>query len=149
MNVELILVEDVPALGVMGEHIKVAAGYARNYLIPKKLATRATPGVLRQLEYKKQKQQEELLRQIALFKELADKIAANSVTIPMQAGENDKLYGSVTAQHIVDSLNEMKISVERKQIVLSEPIRALGVYPVDVYLHPEVIATLKVWVVKA
>ncbi len=149
MAVELILLDNVTHLGEMGDVIKVADGYARNYLIPKRLASKSTPGALRQLEAKKKNAQDEYEKQVTHFKDVADTIVNNSITIPMQAGDDEKLYGSVTAQHIVSALAEMNIEVERKQIALSEPIRKLGVYQVDVHLNREVVAAIKVWVVKA
>ena len=149
MSVELILLDNVENLGQIGDSIKVADGYARNYLIPKGLASKATPGVLRQLEAKKSMRQQEYEKEVTECTELADKISNQSITIPMQTGEDEKLYGSVTAQQIVDALKEMDLEVDKKQIVLPEPIRQLGVYPVDIHLHREVVATIKVWVVKA
>ena len=149
MALELTLLENVSHLGAIGEVVRVADGYARNYLLPRGLAIQATPGVLRQLEAKKRSYQEACDKELEDCTALAAKIADSSVTIPMQAGDDEKLYGSVTAQQIVDGLAEMEIEVERKQIVLAEPIRKLGVYSVDIYLHLEVSATLKVWVVRA
>ncbi len=147
MAVELILFENVDHLGVMGEVVKVADGYARNYLVPRGLATKASPNALRKLEAKKircKHEQQKLVEDLQKVKELID---SNSVNIPMQAAENGKLYGSVTAQHIVDALKEMKIEIEKKQVALLEPIRKLDTYSVDILLHSEVTATLKVWVI--
>ena len=149
MAVELILLDNIKNLGEIGDLIRVADGYARNYLIPKNLASKATPGILRQLEKKKQAIQAEYENQIKDFKTTAESISNQSITIPMQTDDNDKLYGSVAAQQIVEALNEMNFEIERKQVVLPEPIRQLGVYNVDIYLHREVTATVKVWVVKA
>ena len=149
MAVELILLDNVSYLGEIGETVKVADGYARNYLIPKGLASKATPGILRRLEAKKKIRQQEYENRVSGFKELAEKLSSHSVTIPVQTGDNDKLYGSVTAQQIIESLQEMNFEIEKKQIVLREPIRELGMYSVDIYLHPEVTSTIKVWIVKA
>ena len=146
---ELILLDTVQDLGEIGDTVKVTDGYARNYLIPKGLASKATPGVLRQLEAKKCLRQQEYEKEVTQCTSIAEKISNQSITIPMQTGEDEKLYGSVTAQQITDALKEMDIGIDRKQIVLPEPIRQLGVYPVDIHLHREVIATIKVWVVKA
>ena len=149
MAVELILLDNVTYLGEIGETVKVADGYARNYLVPKGLASKATPGILRRLEAKKRRRQQEYEKQVSSYNELAEKLAGHSVTIPVQTGDNDKLYGSVTAQQIIESLEEMNFEIEKKQIVLREPIRELGMYSVDIHLHPEVTATIKVWIVKA
>ena len=149
MAVELILTDKVSDLGDIGDIVKVSDGYARNYLIPKKLASKATPGVLRQVEVKKRRLQDDYERDVTECRERAEEISKLSITIPMQTGDDDKLYGSVTAQQILDALKEMNIEVDRKQVVLPEPIRELGVYSVDIYLHREVTTSLKVWIVKA
>ncbi len=88
-------------------------------------------------------------KEIVDCKELSETLSNASITIPMQAGDNDKLYGSVSEQQIVDGLGEMNFDIERKQVILSEPIRKLGVFSVDIDLHREVTASIKVWVVKA
>ncbi len=149
MSVELTLLDNVNHLGEIGDVVKVADGFARNYLIPRELATKANPGALRQLEAKKRIRQEEYEKDVKSRRELSEKVVSSSITIPMQAGDNEKLYGSVTEQQIVDALAEMAIKIERKQVVLAEPIRKLGVFSVDIHLHREVITTIKVWVVKA
>ena len=149
MAVELILIDKVSHLGDIGDVVKVAEGYARNYLIPKGLASKATPGVLRQLEVKKKKRREDYEREITECEKRAEELSKQSITIPMQTGDDDKLYGSVTSQQILDALKEMNIDIDRKQVVLPEPIRELGVYSVDIHLHREVTASIKVWVVKA
>ena len=149
MAVELTLLDNVESLGDIGDVVKVADGYARNYLMPKGLAVKATPGILRQIEAKKLKRQDEYEKEIVDCKELSETLSNASITIPMQAGDNEKLYGSVSEQHIVDALSEMNLVIERRQVILSEPIRKLGVFSVDIDLHREVAASIKVWVVKA
>ena len=149
MALELILLDNVPNLGNIGEVVKVSNGYARNYLIPKKLASKATPGILRQLEVKKKKFRAEYAAKLEKCQALADQISSQSITIPMQTGEDDKLYGSVNPQQICDALKEMNSEIDRKQVALPDPIRELGVFPVDIHLHREVTAAIKVWVVKA
>ena len=149
MAMELILLESLQDLGEIGDTVKVSNGYARNYLIPKGLASKVTPGVLRQLEAKKRVRQQEYADEVSRCTGIAEKISDQSITIPMQTAEDEKLYGSVKSQQIVEALKEMDVDVDRKQIVLREPIRELGVYSVDIHLHREVIATIKVWVVKA
>lgn len=149
MAVELILMDDVPDLGTMGETVRVAEGYARNFLVPRGLATKSGQGALRRLEVLKRRRKEEYERNLAAAQAMAEQVSRHSVSIPVQATEEDKLYGSVTSQQIADALAEMDLPVEKRQIVLQEPIRELGVYDVDVHLHSEVTAQLKVWVVKA
>jgi large subunit ribosomal protein L9 len=149
MAVELILMENVDNLGTIGDLVKVTDGYARNYLIPRKLAAKASPGAMRQLEAKKKQLQVEYEGQIATAKELAEQITKASVTLPVQAADDEKLFGSITSKQIGDALAEMNIHVDRRKIALAEPIRQLGVYSVELHLHPEVTATLKVWIVRA
>jgi large subunit ribosomal protein L9 len=149
MAQELILLEDVAELGRMGDTVRVAEGYARNYLLPRGLATHLSPGAQAQLAARKRQRQLEYEQQIETAEELAGQIAEHSISIPVQATEDDKLYGSVTAQQISDALQAMNVNIDRKQVALAEPIRELGVYNVEVHLHPEVTAMVKVWVVKA
>lgn len=149
MAVELILLEDVKDLGRIGDQVRVADGYARNYLIPRKLGVAVTKGNLRRLEARKVALQKEHEERIAVAQALAERIASTSVTITAEAGEEDKLYGSVTPQQIADAMTEQGVEVDRHTITLEEPIRQLGVYEVDVNLHAEVQAKVKVWVVRA
>ena len=149
MAVELILIEDVGELGKLGDHVRVADGYARNYLLPRKLAVSVSPANLRRLEAKKLRLQQEHAERFEVAKALAEKISQESVTIPVQASEEDKLYGSVTAAQVVEALAEGGIRIERHAVLLEEPIKELGVYSVDISLHADVQTTLKVWVVRA
>ena len=145
---KLILVTDVEKLGSIGDEIEVKDGYARNYLMPKKLAVEATEGALRILEQKKrekERKEKEIKEECEKF---AEKIAAVSCTISVDAGEEDKLFGSVTSEMIVESLRADGIEIDKKKVVLEEPIKALGVYNVEIRLHPEVKAQVRVWVVK-
>ena len=147
-NKELILLEDVDNLGKVGDEVTVASGYARNYLIPRRLAATKTAETMQRLEAKKRALQKEYEERLAIAQSMAQRIVEESVTIPMEATEEDKLYGSVTANHIAEGLKERGLEVEPHSINLEEPIRELGVYNVPVQLHPEVDATLKVWIVK-
>jgi large subunit ribosomal protein L9 len=148
MAVELILLDDVKDLGNIGDQVRVSDGYARNYLLPKKLAAKVTAGNMRRLEAKKLALQKEHEERVAVARALADKMASTSVTITAEAGEEDKLYGSITTTQIADALKEQGVEVDRHAIELEEPIRQLGVYDVDVRLHSEVQAKVKVWVVR-
>ncbi len=145
----VILLTDVDRLGTSGQEVEVAAGYARNYLLPQRLAAAATPGNLRALQglQGQVKKREGRLRTQA--EELARKIAGVRCTIARRAGEQDKLYGSVTNQDVAEALAGQGIVVDRKRIVLEEPIKALGEYAVAVRLHPEVTAQAQVSVVRA
>jgi len=149
MAVELILLNNVQDLGRIGETVKVADGYARNYLIPRGLASKASPGAIRQLEARKQQLQEIYEAEVDGARSLAGTVEANSVSIPVQAGEDGKLYGSVTTSPSVEAFAEMDVTLERKQVILAEPIRELGVYNIEIKLHDEVSVFAKVWVVKA
>jgi len=149
MPVELILLEDVKDLGRIGDKVKVADGYARNYLMPHKLAAKVNPGTHRVLEARKLALQAEHEERIAVARAMADKIASTSVTITAEAGEEDKLYGSVTTTQIAEALAAQGVEIDRHAVVLAEPIRQLGVYEVDIDLHSDVRAKVKVWVVRA
>lgn len=149
MPVELILLEDVKDLGRIGDKVKVADGYARNYLMPRKLAAKVHPGTLRVLEARKLALQAEHEERIAVARAMAGKIASTSVTITAEAGEEDKLYGSVTTTQIAEALAAQGVEIDRHAVVLAEPIRQLGVYEVVIGLHSEVQAKVKVWVVRA
>jgi len=148
MAIELILLEDVKDLGKIGDSVRVADGYARNYLLPKKKAAKANRSTLRQLEAKKLKLQAEHAERVAVAKTMAEKLAKLSIKIPVQAGEDDKLYGSVTNHQIVEAVAKEGIELEKTSILLSEPLRELGAFTVDVHLHSEVKGQLKVWVVR-
>jgi large subunit ribosomal protein L9 len=146
--VEVILLETVPPLGGRGDTVKVKSGYARNYLLPRKLAVIANESNRRILEEKERVVKRADRRELEEAKKRAIKMADLSCTIPVQVGEEDKLYGSVTAVEIANSLSSQGVEVDRKQIMLEEPIRKLGVYTVELKLHREVGIPVKVWVVK-
>jgi large subunit ribosomal protein L9 len=149
MAVELILIEDVKDLGRLGDRVRVADGFARNYLLPRKLAAAVSPGTLRRLESRKLQLQKDHEGRLAVAQAMAEKISKVSVSLTVEAGENDKLYGSVSAVQIADALVAQGVEVERTAIQLDEPIKELGVYTVNVRLHDDVQAALKVWVVRA
>lgn len=141
---KVILTENIETLGHIGDIVKVAPGYARNFLLPKKFAIEATEKnakaldhVKRQMAYKKDKVTESAKLLLAKLEEL-------TVALTHQAGVEGKLFGSVTTMEIAAFLKEKGIDIDRKKIVLVEPIKSLGEYSVPVKLHPEVTATLKV-----
>jgi large subunit ribosomal protein L9 len=146
---KLILKENIEHLGQIGDIVKVAPGYARNYLLPKGFAIEATDRnakalehAMRQLAYKKNKNLE-------AAKNLIAKLEALTIQLSHQAGEEGKLFGSVTNMEIASFLKDNGFEIDRKKIVLAEPIKQLGEYNVPVKIHPEIVATLKVTVVAA
>ena len=148
MSVEVLLLADVPALCVAGATVKVAEGYARNYLLPKALAGPVTPATLRRLD-KLRKEREELARlQLAEDRDKAAKLKGLSVTIRAKTTDGQKLYGSVTAAGIVEALQAQSVELDRSQIGLEQPLHEVGQFDVPVKLHPEVSLTLKVWIVE-
>jgi len=149
MALELILLEDVEDLGNAGDKINVAPGYARNYLIPKGLAEKVTPGALRQIEARKERLEAHRKEELEKAQALATKIAETEITISMQAGEDEKLFGSVSSHKIAEALEAEGITVESRRIKLTDPIKELGVFNVDMKLHSDVVATAKIWVVRA
>ena len=145
---EIILREDIENLGGRGQVVKVAAGYARNYLLPKRLAVAATEANKKIVE---QERQSHLRREAKLegeAKDLAQMLTGVAVTIPQKAGENDQLFGSVTARDIAEALEKQNYTIDRRKIQLDEPIRQLGEHTVSVRLHRSVSAEVKVNVVK-
>jgi len=145
---EVILTKDVDKIGKAGSVVKVKDGFARNLLLPKKLAILVTPGNLRRLEQEKQKitQESEKKKREALS--LKDRLDKLSLTISAAAQDEKSLYGSITGQDISDALKNEGIEVEKNLIILDEPIKSLGIYEVAVKLYPEVQAKVKTWIVK-
>ncbi|MGN0878241.1 MAG: 50S ribosomal protein L9 [Oligosphaeraceae bacterium] len=148
MSVELILIEDVADLGKIGDQVHVAEGYARNYLIPRKKAEYVTTGALKRIEAKKLRLQKEHEERVNVAKAVAEKIAKLVVTIAVKAGEDDKLYGSVSASQILQNLAEQGVELEKGAVELEAPLRELGSFDVPVRLHAEVTANIKVKVVR-
>ncbi len=148
MAIELVLLEDVAALGKIGDKVRVSDGYARNFLLPRKLAMAVTAGVLRQVEAKKLRLQKEHQERLAVAQSMAAKITSLTLEIPVAVGENDQLFGSVNAQILVEALQEKGIEIDKNIIQLDKAIRTLGEVEVAIKLHPEVVAKLKVRVVK-
>jgi large subunit ribosomal protein L9 len=147
MSTQIILTALVENLGAEGDTVTVADGYARNFLIPKGLAMPATPGNLRRVGALRKKREASLAAQLDGAKSTAQQLVKQSYTITAAAGEDGKLYGSVTASDISDALKKEGIEVDRRKIVMEHPIHELGVYDVDVKLHPEVATKVKIWVV--
>ncbi len=144
----IILTEDVESLGSAGDLLKVKDGFARNYLIPGGKAMLATTQNVKMLEHQKKLVQARLNKLKREAELLARKIEEVSCTVAKQVGEEDKIFGAVTAADIQSSLAHEGIEIDRRKILLDEPLKSLGIFTVPVKLHPEVIAQLKVWVVK-
>ncbi len=145
---KIILRDDVENVGKVGEVVTVKDGFARNFLIPRKLAIPATTGNLRAIgtvKLQKDQRDKKRLREADRIKMGLEKI---SCTAEVQVGEEDKVFGSVTSAHIAELLKEQGFEIDRRDILLDEPLKALGVYTVDIKLERDVTAKLKVWVVK-
>ena len=145
---KVILREDVPKLGTSGAIVNVKPGYARNFLIPQGLAAPATSLNIKEMEHKLKEIQHQIDIAKAEAEQVKERLAELSVTVSKQAGENEKLFGSVTARDVAKALATEGVTVDRRRIVIGEPIKALGVYTVGVKLHGGDQAELKVWVVK-
>ena len=141
---EVILREDIESLGTRGEVVKVAAGYARNFLLPKRLAVAATDSNRKIVEQEKHAHLRKEAKLAGEAQELAKLVGAVTINIARKAGENDQLFGSVTAGDIADALAAQKYSIERRKIQLEEPIRTLGEHKVAIKLHREVTAEITV-----
>ncbi len=144
---KVFLKEDVKNLGKMGDVVNVSEGYARNFLLPKKFAVEANPKNLKQFEHNKRLIQEKAAKIKDASTAVAEKLSALTLKIKAKAGEEDKLFGSVTAMDISEALKAEGFEVDKKRIVLAEPIKRLGEYTVEVKVHSEVNAAVKVQVV--
>jgi len=144
----VILLEDIPSLGKVGERVKVSDGYGRNYLIPQKKAMLATEKDLKTVEHQKRQVQVRLEKAKRDAEKEVQRIEQLSCTFSKTVGESGKLFGSVTSMEIEEFLKDNGIAVDRKKILLEEPIKNVGVFTVPIKLHPEVTAHLKVWVVQ-
>ncbi len=146
---KVILKENIDTLGHIGDIVKVAPGYARNYLLPKGLAIEATTKNAKALEHAKRQMEYKKNKVLEQAKGLAAKIEALALNLVHQAGEEGKLFGSVTNMELAEHLKAQGIEIDRKKIILAEPIKHVGEFTASVKLHPEVSATLKVNVSKA
>ncbi len=144
---EVILRESIPSLGKAGDIVKVADGYARNFLIPQGKAIVSDKKNLASLERQRKKILEIAAKQRQEAEALAQQLETLDISIPVRVGENEKLYGSVTSQDIVKAVEEAGYSIDKKKVELDEPIRSLGEFDVPVRLNADVTATLKVKVV--
>ena len=145
---EIILREDIDKLGQRGQMVKVAAGYARNFLLPRKLAVPATEANKKIVEQERQAHLRRDAKASSEASELGKLMSAVELTITQKAGENDQLFGSVTTSDIAAALERAGYSIDRKKIQLDEPIKQLGDYKVSVRLHREVAIEIPVHVVR-
>jgi large subunit ribosomal protein L9 len=149
MAIEVILRDHVEHLGRRGEIVKVADGYARNYLLPRKLALAVTDENKRQIEREKAKADVREAQELAEAQALAARVEGTEITIARRVGEHDTLYGSVTAADIAEALAARDITVDRRRVQLPDPLKALGEHVVPVRIHRDVAANVKVSVVPA
>jgi large subunit ribosomal protein L9 len=145
---DVILREDVEKLGTRGELVKVAPGYARNFLLPNKMAVAATESNKKIVEQERQAHLRREAKVEGEAKDLGKMLGAVAITISQKAGENDQLFGSVTSKDIAEALEKQGYTIERRKIVLDEPIKTLGEFKIPVRLHREVTAEITVHVVK-
>lgn len=144
---KVILSQDVDQVGRAGQVVEVAPGFGRNYLIPRGFALPATDRAQAQMDHKKRIVADKLARERKDAEGLKARLEDVACKIAREAGEEDKLFGSVTNRDIADALAEEGIEIDHKKVVLDQPLKHLGVYQVDVKLAPEVTAKVKVWVV--
>ncbi len=148
---DVILLKDVEQLGAAGSTVHVKAGFARNYLIPHGLAAPATPQRLRAIEAVAQQRAQKVQRVLADVEALKRRIEGKPLTLKLTLGMDDKPFGAITAHDVFEALcaEHQGAAIEKHAVHLEQPIKALGIVEVPVRLHPQVTATLKVWVVKA
>ena len=147
---EVVLLEDVKALGKKGQIVKVNDGYAMNFILPKKLGVEATPKNLNDLKLQKANAAKVAAEQLAAAKELAEKLADLSVTVSIKAGEGGRAFGSVSGKEIAQAAKEqLNMEIDKKKLVLPEPLKTFGTHQVSIKLHKDVTGTLAVKVVEA
>ena len=145
---KVILRQDFETLGKIGEVVDVKDGYARNFLFPRGLAYAALKGNIRALDDEKKAVEKRNLQELKTAENLAAVLETVSVTIPVQVGEEDKIFGTVTTQMIADALKEKGHDIDKRKVEIEEPIKALGIYGVNLKIHQNVNAKIKVWVVR-
>ena len=142
---KVVLLQDVKDLGKKEDIVNVSDGYARNFLFPRKLAVEATAGKMNEISDKKSAEQNRKNKELQAAKELADRLSKVEVNIKSKAGENGKLFGSITSKDIADAIKaQHKIDVDKKKLVLSDAIKSVGVYQIDIKVYPEVAAKVRV-----
>ncbi|MFQ6607746.1 MAG: 50S ribosomal protein L9 [Fidelibacterota bacterium] len=145
---QVILRKKIDTLGEVGDVIRVKPGYARNFLIPRGWAVEATPGNIKMVEAQKRQQETQQARAIAAVKATATRLETIKLSAPVQVGEEDRVFGSVTAMTVAELLQDEGFNIDKKQVVLPEPIKALGVYEVLLKLDYDIEAAVKVYVIR-
>lgn len=145
----VILRHEVHNLGDAGDIVKVRPGYGRNYLIPRGLAIPATEGSLRQVEHQKKVADAIRRKNLTSAKSLKDRLEGTAVSIRRETGEDDRLFGAVTNRDIAEALAAEGLEIDRRQIVLDEPIKSIGLFTVPVRLHRDVAASVRVYVIRS
>jgi len=145
---DVILLRAVDTLGTEGAVVHVKPGYARNYLLPQGLAVAATATQMKALETRQRQQQEKVQRIKAQAETLKRTLEGRSLTLKLSLGEDEKPFGAITTHEVMDALAREGFELEKHALHLDQPIKSLGIFELPVHLHPEVTATLKLWVVK-
>jgi large subunit ribosomal protein L9 len=145
---KVILRKNIETLGNIGDIVDVKEGYARNFLIPRKIAYTALSGNLKALEDEKKSIARKSEKELHAAEKIGAELEKVSVTIPVQVGEEDKIFGSVTTQMIADALKEKDFDIDKRKIEIEESIKTLGIYNVNIKLHSNINASIKVWVVR-
>lgn len=145
---KVILRKNYEKLGEIGEIVDVKNGFARNFLIPRQIAYVATQGNIKAFEEEKKQILKKETKELEEAQKLATVLENVSISIPVKVGEEDKIFGTVTTQMIADSLKEKGYEIDKRKIEIAEPIKALGIYTVNVKLHPKVQSSVKTWVVR-
>jgi len=145
---KVILRKNFEQLGQIGDIVDVKNGYARNFLIPRNIAYAAQKGNLKALEEEKKSLLKKKQKELTAAEKIAAELEKVSVTIPVKVGEEDKIFGTVTNQMIADSLKEKGFDIEKRKIEIPEAIKSLGIYSVNIKIHPNVVAVVKTWVVR-
>ncbi len=148
MSAEVLLMTDVKDLGAEGDIVTVADGFARNYLLPRKLAAPVTEATRRRLEKIRREREDVRKAELEEGRALAAKLEGISLTIAVKVSEADKMFGSVSVADLTSLLEEQGFSIDRNNVLLDAPIKDLGVYTVKIKVHPEVESSVKVWVVE-
>ncbi len=143
-QVNVLLVKDVPKLGKAGDIVRVRWGYAKNYLIPKGFALEATPSVVKQWENQRRMKELSLKRKKGRMEQLARRLSGERLLFVLKTNEEGKPFGSVSAKDVADKLKELGYDIERSQVLLEEGLTEFGTHDVEIKLHPEVVARVKV-----
>ncbi|MEN8691126.1 MAG: 50S ribosomal protein L9 [Desulfobacterales bacterium] len=135
---KVLLTETIDSLGIIGSEVTVAKGYARNYLIPQKKALIATPQNRKQLEQVKAKFELQIAKEKNIAEEMAEKLQGVTVTIPAKVSEEDRLYGSIAVRDIIEALDKQNITVEKRMVLLTDPIKQIGTHMIPIRVYKDV-----------